>query len=270
MAEDHQLAQTIGEENQRFSSYESVYHSSLHKIASLIENGELETTKEAIESSFPIMIEPDGLGGFEITPIVKSLTLRRVLNEYGVIEIEGRIYQVLSDRILQADKIDVADFKDLSSTSNVKVSYIDVQSPLTEAVLEGICTDEYRYNGSDHRLKPRWYSEVFEIGGVHFKDVWIEIKHQKKGAGGIWYANEEDEITCDGNMVIYQSLADPPINYSVSARRTNTNILEETIENDRPVGYPLNSNPSQWVMTGSSVSHSSRDGNASAGCTITK
>ncbi|MFK8163022.1 MAG: hypothetical protein AB8H12_11220 [Lewinella sp.] len=250
-----------------FISYNDAYYQALEDITIEMDVKGRDLTTTQIAAEFPVFVGSDGTGEEEILPLIHSYTMRKLLDQNGVITVGKKVYQYGYNEYYVAPVQNVTNFADIKDVSGVMVSSFNNYSTNVEKGLEGLCNDEYRHNNRRHRLKPRWFSEVFTIGGVPFKDVWIEIKHQKKSP--FWRANREDQIRCNGTMRIFNGNGTASSTVLVNRSRSNTSILEHTVQNDEPTDLTGNL-PSEWVMANSSVFHESFDGGTNPGCRISK
>lgn len=259
-------------QNPSFESYHNLHEAEMSALAEAVDSSGFEISSASLDRYYKTLVLESDENEMEVSPTIKILSLRRILNEDGVVQIEDKLYQYTPDEMLSVLATDVLDVTDLSSSPGVvREPYLLSNDGIKASVLEGICTHNYFWSGSEHRLKPRWYSEKFKVGKVDFRDVWIEIKHQKRGLFNAWYANSEDRIWSSGFMTVTQPPGStfPTEWRGASASRNNASQLEKTIDTD-PMAYPLSSNPSTWVVSTSNVDHRSQDGGASAACRIIK
>lgn len=266
-AQSEEFAASIKQQFPKFVSYNDVYYQAQEDIINEIDVKGRDLTAAQVATEFPVFVGADGTGEEEVLPLIKSYTMRKLLDQNRVIVVGDKAYQYGFDKVFIAPVQGVTNFTDLSEANGVVVESFENYTNRFDKGLEGLCDDEYRHDGRRHRLKPRWFSEVFSIGGTPFKDVWIEIKHQKKST--FWFANEEDEIRCSGTMRIFNTVGGSITVANVNASRTNTSILERTVQNDEPTDLTGNL-PNEWVMTNSSVFHESFDSGTNPGCRISK
>lgn len=241
------------------------------KLAALELAGNLPKTTSEIELQFGVALVGDDEDGLSIEPKIKAPRLANIANEYGVFQIGEKVYQVSNDKVFWALEENIDNFTDLSTALNVaEDQFTDSNRELKKPrKLEGLCTRNYFVNGREHRLKPRWYSQEYKAGKVDFIEIWIEIKHQKRGFLNAWYANQEDRIWTDGSIRHYNGGAGSNIEtFTVDHDDFNVSKL---IVDVHAAGrdYPLQS-PSSWIVSTSWALHSTRDGGTSANCTIVK
>jgi hypothetical protein len=159
----------------------------------------------------------------------------------------------------------------LSTSLNVKEDqFFDSALGLKKAKkVEEFCARNYFANGEEHRLRTFWYSQEYKLGGVDIIEIWIEIKHQKRGIFNIWFANEEDRIWTDGRVRhLDGGEGSNVITFPVDHDDFNVSKL---IVDVHAAGrdYPL-MDPDSWIVPTSWALHSSRDGGTSVNCQITK
>ena len=251
-----------------FTSYRDAFKDTEKELARRNEANTLPSSLEEVEEKFDVVVTPDDVEGYTFEPIVRMPRLSNLLNEYRIFQVGDNVIQYNETETVTVPYLDVVDFKDLRTSPGAKVEQREDVVSLQKAarLLEGICNDEYRYDGKDHRLKPRWYSQEYTEGGVGVVEIWIEIKHQKKGAFGAWYANEEDEIRAVGTIRHYANINEPIVVASINSVAYNTNSVDFDIH----YGGQGSQDPTYWILSNSSVYHSSKDGGSSSGCTISK
>lgn len=254
--------------NTPFVSYRDAFKDTEKELAGRNDANTLPSSLEEIESQFNVNVVADEDEGYSFEPIVRMPRLSNLLNEYRVLQIGDDVIQYDRTEKISVPYSDVVDFKNLRTSPGAKIEQRDdvVTIQKAERLIEGICTDNYRYDGKDHRLKPRWYSQEYKEGSVGVVEIWVEIKHQKKGAFGAWYANEEDEIRAVGTIRHYANINEPVVVVPTNIVHFNTSDLTFDIHG----GGTGSQDPTYWILSNSSLYHSSKDGGASANCTISK
>lgn len=259
-----------------FTSYENHFSSVEDELSEMDLAGTLPSSIDEIAKDYPVKVVATQ-DGYDIEPIIPSILVRHIANEHGVVQIGQNVYQYSDDKVVVVPYDEVVDFTDLRQSNKFKEEiYIETENGLetSKRRLEGLATDNYTRSGDDHRLKARWYSrDKVKIGSIYFSEVFIEAKHQRKGSFGIWYGNREDEIRFSGSMRCYIDEDTPNRFYFVNRRKTNTKSFTFWVQ-EEPRSYPLDDNKpddGDWVRTGSSVRHTTRDDGPIRGdATITK
>lgn len=232
------------------------------------QSGEIKSVADFTEK-FAVLIKSDEVGEREVVPAVQSYNMQLLTNMHGVLQVGDKIIQIKDDWKYTASIEHVSDFTDITQVHKVKKERLNIQSFEKVKELEGLCTVNYVYGGSDHRLKPRWYKEQFSTGGMQFMNWIIEIKHQKKGAFGIWYANAEDEIGYSGDFVLATSGFGDTLSFSSSHTVFNTSQLNRNIHTG-PYSNADPGQPEMGFLSGSEADHWSEDAGVSPRpeCTI--
>lgn len=257
-----------------FSSYEDYFESIEDELAYRSTKGDLPSNLELLANEYPLEVISSE-DGYEFLPLVKSLLLRRITNKNRIVQFGDEVYQYEADRVVISSVNDISDYADLRASGKYREeNYLDDSFSKSSRRLEGILDDNYRRSGDDHRLKARWYSrDKVKIGKVDFSEVFIEIKHQRRGFLRAWFAHNQDEITAVGDMYCYVDANEQSRFHLVNHTRTNASQLTYWVQ-EEPRSYPLDQNkPSDdnWVRTRSSIRHFTRDDGFIRGdCTISK
>jgi len=255
-----------------FQSYDAYFEQIEEEIAERERRGTLPPSLFDLEKEYPLQIGAYD-DGYEFEPIVSSLLISRITNRDRVVRFGDELYQYGVETVTIAPIDKVTDPTDLSTAKDFRTEqYIEIPMDKNRGDLEGICNDEYVWDGSDHRLKPRWYvRNKVKTGSIYFLEIYIEIKHQKRGFLGAWYANQEDEISAVGDIVYYMDYEIPDESVGVNETRTNVSKVKFYVV-EEPRSYPLSDSdpPGDRIVAGSDVLHSSQDGGASASCRIIK
>jgi hypothetical protein len=258
-----------------FTSYGDHFASIEEELALLEVSGRLPKSIEDIEEQFDVRIEEDPDGGKMIVPAVESPGLAAIANEYGIYQVGDALVQISYDLFYSVDSAAVSDFTDLSTSPGVQIASLhegSQNSLLKSQVHE--CTRNYLHDGKEHRLRVQWFVDprnipVPGVSGVAIPaiEIFVQIRHQKRGFLGMWFANSEDRIWSDGRIthLVQSNNGNSTQPFTIDRESFNSSSLNIDVFRGARI---TDISPQDWILSPSWALHSSRDGGTSVNCMI--
>lgn len=254
-----------------FTSYDEHFSKIEDELSRLEESGELPETIREIEEQFGVRFEDED-GGKIIVPAVKSPGLAAIANENGLYQIGDTLIQIAYDVAYMAKISEVVDFTDLSTSSNVQTINLYERTAGTKAAVVHECIRNYAYNGKAHRLRVQWLVDYINVPiygvVIPVTEIYISVRHQKRGFLGAWFANKEQRIWAFGRVThLTQSTSgNSTASFNVDHEALNSSSLSIRVHLGRRTA---NISFKNWILNPSFAIHSSRDaGSGPWSCTI--
>lgn len=257
-----------------FTSYAKHFSEVETELSLLEESDQLPATIREIEEQFGVRFEEDEDGGQEIVPAVKSPGLAAIANENGLYQIGDTLIQIVYDIAYMAKISEITDFIDLSSSPNVQTINLYERAAGAKAVTHE-CVRNYTFSRKDHRLRVQWEVEYINVpipgisnAAVPVTEIYINVRHQKRGFLGAWFANNEQRIWAVGTVthLAQSNTGNSTVFFNVNHESLNSsNLFIRVHLGERTANIPVQN----WILDPSSVVHSSRDaGSGPWSCTI--